>query len=99
MAVAERLHGQGCGRKLVEHAELVLRSRSVEFLEVKTLGPSKPDTNYERTRGFYDRMGFRPLEENAMWGDTNPCLIMVKHLRCSHSPLVGPPGRPSRSQA
>ncbi len=80
MAVASAHHGQGIGRRLVEHAEEVLRSRSVEFLEVKTLAPSRPDRHYERTRGFYARMGFKPLEENLLWGELNPCLIMVKHL-------------------
>jgi hypothetical protein len=27
-------------------------------------------------------MGFRPVEENNLWGDVNPCLIMIKHLSC-----------------
>ena len=28
LAVVERLHGQGCGSRLVQHAEAVLRARS-----------------------------------------------------------------------
>jgi len=31
-------------------------------------------------------MGFEPLEENRLWGETNPCLIMVKHLACLPDP-------------
>jgi len=81
MALSGERHGHGLGRALVEHAEQMLRSRSVEYLEVKTLGPSRPDEHYERTRGFYFALGFRPLEENRLWGEVNPCLIMVKHLR------------------
>jgi GNAT superfamily N-acetyltransferase len=80
MAIAESYHGQGCGRQLIEHTEQILRSRSVEFLQVKTLAPSRPSEHYERTRGFYEHMGFKPLEENQLWGEQNPCLIMVKHL-------------------
>ncbi len=83
MAVVQKLHGKGCGRRLVEHAERVLQSRGVEFLQVKTLGPSRPNACYERSRRFYERVGFRPLEETALWGDTNPCLILVKHLLCA----------------
>ena len=86
MGVVEKLHGQGCGRQLVEHVEGILRSRAIEFLSVKTLAPSHPDKHYERTRGFYRRLGFRPLEENSLWGGANPCLIMVKHLSCSNAP-------------
>lgn len=80
LAVLPEFHGQGHGRRLVEKAEEILRSRGVEYLEVKTLGPSRPNANYERTRGFYERMGFRPLEETDLWGPDNPCLIMVKRL-------------------
>jgi len=83
MAVTPESHGRGCGRRLIEHAERALRSRSIEFLQVKTLSPSRVDAPYERTRGFYRHMGFLPFEENNAWGDANPCLIMVKHLPCA----------------
>jgi GNAT superfamily N-acetyltransferase len=82
MAVAPRHHGVGVGRAVVERAEGILRSRDTEYLQVKTLGPSRPDEAYARTRGFYAHLGFRPLEENSLWGSVNPCLILVKHLRC-----------------
>lgn len=80
MAVAPNSHAMGIGRALVERAETILRSRHVRFLQVKTLGPSRPCEFYERTRGFYLRLGFTPLEENDLWGEGNPCLIMVKQL-------------------
>ena len=82
MAVAPEHHGRGIGAALVRHAERVLERRGVAFLQVKTLGPSRPDEHYARTRGFYERMGFRALEENRLWGPANPCLVMVKHLAC-----------------
>lgn len=82
LAVARPYHGSGAGRALVEHVERLLTARGIEYLQVKTLGPSRPNEHYARTRGFYERMGFRPLEENGLWGDVNPCLIMVKHLSC-----------------
>lgn len=82
MAIRSEFHGIGLGRELLEEAERALVARSSEYLQVKTLGPSRPSKCYERTRGFYWRMGFRPLEETALWGPVNPCLIMVKHLAC-----------------
>lgn len=84
MAVAAGRHGEGIGRALVEDVESRLRARGVEFLQVKTLGPSRPNEPYERTRGFYNRLGFRPLEENDLWGEVNPCLMLVKHLACAN---------------
>ena len=83
MAVLPNLHARGIGSALVEHAEALLRARGTVFLQVKTLGPSRPNDHYARTRSFYLSRGFIPLEENRMWGETNPCLIMVKHLACS----------------
>ena len=82
MALAQEFHRRGVGRAMMQHTEELLRTRGIEYLEVKTLGPSRPDANYERTRAFYRAMGFRPLEENSFWGEANPCLIMVKHLEC-----------------
>jgi GNAT superfamily N-acetyltransferase len=81
MAVDPAYHRRGIGRALVEAAEQVARSAGAALLEVKTLGPSRPDANYDRTRAFYADCGFLPLEELLeLWPD-NPCLIMVKPLR------------------
>lgn len=80
MAVKPSLHRRGIGRSLLNVLEGDLASRSVEFLQVKTLGPSEPSDEYERTRFFYKSMGFRALEEiEGLWPG-NPCLIMIKFL-------------------
>jgi len=52
----------------------------VQLLQVKTLGPSRPDPGYGRTRLFYEGVGFAPLEEITGLCPDNPCLIMVKVL-------------------
>ena len=82
MAIRRQYHRQGLGRALVVNAEQVLKQRGTTYLEVKTLGPSRPNEHYGRTRDFYVAMGFCPLEENRLWGERNPCLILVKHLTC-----------------
>ena len=86
VAVQRARHRQGTGRGLVRHVEGILRREGAEYLQVKTLGPSKPDGRYEGTRRFYAALGFRPLEETGLWGPENPCLIMVKHLGCPAGP-------------
>ena len=69
------------GTALLEGAEAFLRERNVDYLQVKTLGPSHPSKHYAETRSFYAARGFRPLEElTEIWGEDNPCLIMVKRL-------------------
>jgi GNAT superfamily N-acetyltransferase len=81
MGVRPELHGRGLGSALLEAAEEHLRDRGVEYLQVKTLGPSRPSERYERTRGFYEARGFVALEEiSGIWDADNPCLILVKRL-------------------
>lgn len=76
----EARHG-GIGRALMQEAEAYLKSRGVEYLQVKTLGPSHPNPAYTQTRVFYLAMGFHPLEEfKQIWDEHNPCLILVKRL-------------------
>lgn len=80
MGVRRARHGQGIGTALMRAAEEYLSACGVEYLQVKTLGPSDPDAGYARTRAFYDARGFAPLEElHDLW-EHNPCLLLVKHL-------------------
>ena len=81
LAVRRSQHRSGIGRALVRHSEADLARNGVKLLQVKTLGPSNPDAGYRSTRAFYSALGFIPLEETtALWGETQPCLIMVKPL-------------------
>jgi GNAT superfamily N-acetyltransferase len=80
MGVRRDRHARGLGTALLRAAEDYLRARGVEYLQVKTLGPSDPDAGYERTRRFYEARGFVPLEEiHGLW-EHNPCLLFVKRL-------------------
>ncbi len=80
MGVRKARHGQGLGSALLFAGESYLKACGVEYLQVKTLGPSDPDAGYTRTRRFYETRGFVPLEElHDLW-EHNPCLIMVKRL-------------------
>jgi GNAT superfamily N-acetyltransferase len=81
MGVLADHHRQGVGRALVRRAEEWLRERGVEYLQVKTVGPSRECEHYARTREFYLAVGFRPLEEmKTLWNEANPCLVQVKKI-------------------
>jgi ribosomal protein S18 acetylase RimI-like enzyme len=80
IAVDRDYHRRGIGRMLEEFLEDHLRSRGFMFLQVKTLGPSRPDAHYEETRKFYEAMSFTALEEFSTLWPGNPCLLMVKRL-------------------
>jgi len=81
MGVNPLFHRCGIGKSLMQAAEAYAREQAVEYLQVKTLGPSRPDEGYAATRAFYAAVGFRPLEEfKQIWDANNPCLIMVKRL-------------------
>jgi ribosomal protein S18 acetylase RimI-like enzyme len=81
MGILPEAHRRGIGRALIHEAQGWLRKQDVEYLQVKTLGPSNSDANYAKTRAFYLKMGFRPLEEfNQIWDENNPCLVLVKRI-------------------
>ena len=81
LGVRPEAHRKGIGRALVVRIEQWLIADGVKYLQVKTMGPSRPNPEYEQTRKFYEAMGFFPLEEmKTLWGERNPCLVMVKGL-------------------
>lgn len=80
IAVHKGSHGRGAGSALVAYVERELREQGVRFLQVKTMGPSKPNAEYALTLRFYLRMGFVPLEElHGLWPGV-PCMVLVKVL-------------------
>ena len=87
LAVRRHAHRRGVGSTLVRHAFSETRARGRPYLTVKTRGPSRPYEPYERTRAFYEAVGFAPLEEfAAIWGPENPCLFMVMPVPVSSAP-------------
>jgi len=78
LAVRPHAHRRGVGKALIRQALEVTRALGKPFLTVKTQGPSAHYEPYERTRAFYEAVGFVGLEEfTAIWGPENPCLIMI----------------------
>jgi coenzyme F420-0:L-glutamate ligase/coenzyme F420-1:gamma-L-glutamate ligase len=94
MGVRRSHHRRGIGRTLVAAAESWCRARGIRYLQVKTLGPSRPDPGYGATRAFYEAVGFVALEElHGLWSHDNPALILVKDVGpgFSVSPVEGLP--------
>ncbi|MBL8965668.1 MAG: GNAT family N-acetyltransferase [Spirochaetaceae bacterium] len=83
MGVRPELHRSGLGRRLVGRLEAELRAGhpGLRHLLVKTLDASRENEEYERTRRFYEAIGFFPLDViPEIWGPANPCLLLVKDL-------------------
>lgn len=80
-AVDRTHHGQGIGTVMMHTIAEDVARRGARILQVKTLGPSRPDAGYARTRHFYETCGFIHLEETDLWDEQTPCLIMVKPLQ------------------
>lgn len=82
IAVLRDHHRRGVGQRLVAAVSDDLRATGVTFLQVKTLGRAEPSEEYDRTRRFYEAIGFVDLEgfaEGELWPH-HPCLVMVTHL-------------------
>jgi GNAT superfamily N-acetyltransferase len=81
MGIKPAYHRRGIGQMLITTIEDWSKKQGIEFIQVKTLGPSNDDLNYIKTRAFYTAMGYKPLEEiKTIWNEQNPCLIFIKCL-------------------
>jgi len=81
IGVLEQYHRQGVGRRLLAAAESYCIDNGYQVLTVKTLDSSAEYEPYERTRAFYQKMGFIPLEVfTTFWNEENPCLFLAKWL-------------------
>ena len=59
IGVLPEFHRCGMGTRLVEEFERRMSADRIQVLELKTLSDSEEHEPYERTRRFYEKMGFR----------------------------------------
>ncbi|MBQ8556235.1 MAG: GNAT family N-acetyltransferase [Clostridia bacterium] len=78
--VKKRCHRCGTGRAMFAALCGHAREQGYEYLQVKTVAAGYY-AEYDATRMFYERMGFRALEVfPTLWDKNNPCLVMVMRL-------------------
>lgn len=78
--VQKSAHRQGVGSALFRAIRDHARSLGYEYLQVKTVAAGCY-AEYDRTRLFYERMGFRALEVfPTLWDECNTCLVMIMRL-------------------
>jgi N-acetylglutamate synthase-like GNAT family acetyltransferase len=80
LGVDPSCHRSGIGRALVSVACEAARSDDVKFLFVCTLHRSTSYERYERTRRFYETMGFKYVLEEQFPNETNPLAFYMKCL-------------------
>ena len=80
MGVRKEYHRQGIGRLLFAAFHEYARSHGYEYPQVKTVDAGRcPE--YDRTRLFYESMGFRKLETfPTLWDEWNPCLVLIRSV-------------------
>ena len=81
MGVDPSCHRSGIGRALVEAAAESARTRGVRYLFVLSLHPDATDEGYQRTRRFYESMGFaHVLDEHFPEDPDCPLTYYLKPL-------------------
>ncbi|GHU75918.1 N-acetyltransferase [Clostridia bacterium] len=80
MGVLMEYHRKGIGRLLFDAALSYCQEHGYEFMQVKTVDAGYYD-EYDKTRMFYESMGFKKLEVfRTLWDKWNPCLVMVMNV-------------------
>ena len=78
--VKKRFHRQGVGTLLWQALLARVRDMGCEYAQVKTVAAGHYE-EYDRTRRFYENLGFRALEVfPTLWDAWNPCLIMIRKI-------------------
>jgi N-acetylglutamate synthase-like GNAT family acetyltransferase len=72
---------RGIGKQLLNHVEENTTTPETKLLHMKTLAPSDPDPNYAETRAFWESRGYMPMDAHLLWGNENPCQVMVKPIQ------------------
>ena len=81
MGVEPAFHRHGVGRALVAAAEADARGRGLKWLRVSTLHPDVAYEPYQRTRRFYEGLGFEfVLDEQFPADPGNPLATYMKAL-------------------
>jgi len=81
IGILEEYQRFGIGHALLSAAQAHCIAHGRRFLTVKTLDVSADYTPYDRTRAFYRKAGFLPLEMfPEHWDAENPCLFLAKWL-------------------
>ncbi|HOQ76692.1 MAG TPA: GNAT family N-acetyltransferase [Thermoclostridium sp.] len=81
LGVLQEYHRQGVGSAILKAVEDYGRRNGYRFITVKTLDASAQYEPYERTRTFYLKNGFCPLEVFPLfWNEENPCLLLAKYI-------------------
>lgn len=81
VGVLEEYHHRGIGSALMQAVEQYCIESEYKFITVKTLDSSAQYEPYERTRSFYIKNGFIPLEVfKTYWDEENPCLFLAKYI-------------------
>jgi ribosomal protein S18 acetylase RimI-like enzyme len=83
MAVELEHQRHGIGTAMVDFGINQLKTNDIQILEVKTLAPDPEAPQYDKTRKFYQRLGFIHLETidpYPGWDLGNPCALYVKVL-------------------
>lgn len=77
MGVLPQYHRKGFGKMLFETLREDARGKGYGLLQVKTVAAGRY-AQYDKTRRFYESVGFQPLEVfPTLWDPQNPCLVMV----------------------
>lgn len=81
LGLKKEFHDMGIGTRALSLIEENIKKKGIPFMSVKTLSPARESKEYNKTRMFYEKSGFKAFEEfKDLWGPENPCLYMIKKL-------------------
>lgn len=79
IAVRKEYQRHKVGKQLFTSLLNYARRQGYEYLQVKTL-KTGVCPEYDSANVFYQSLGFRELEVLPLWGEENPCQILIRNV-------------------
>ena len=82
VGIKKEFHNSGIGTKLISFIEAYMTEYNYKYLSVLTLSSKRSNKEYDITRRFYLKNGFKEfMELPTLWDSNNPAVLLLKQVK------------------
>ncbi len=79
--IKKEYHSKGIGTEMMAFIENYISEKKYKYISVLTLSSKKVNKEYDITRKFYMKNGFKEfMELPTLWDSNNPAVLLIKQV-------------------